>query len=202
MALSRGEPWGAVEALAADAALAKDDRALAALLEPTGPDPHRVVALSGGDLCRTLGGRGDVESRLGKQAMLAPVDVGIACFDGQAPRVFCAHLVARGRFWSGESLAVMNAQWLKTWRVAPRAHPGDGLLDTVMGTLSVRQRWIARSRAGTGDHLPHPGLSTTRRASFEHEFKRRRRVYLDGVYIGRYRRVQVSIRSAPVTVAV
>lgn len=202
MNLSRGEPWGALETLSADVPLVENDRALAVLLERTAADTHQVVALSGGDLCHTLGGRGDVESRLGKQAMLAPVDVGIVRLDGDTPRVFCAHVVARGRFWSGEGLVVMNAQWLGKWRVAPRSHPGDGLLDVVVGTLSARQRFLARGRATTGDHIPHPELSTSRGASFEHVFKRRRRVYLDGAYVGRYRRVSVSIRSAAVTVAV
>ncbi|MFV2039919.1 MAG: hypothetical protein ACC660_06720, partial [Acidimicrobiales bacterium] len=122
--------------------------------------------------------------------------------DNDAPRVFCAHLLARGRLWSGAGLAIMNAEWMGEWRLAPRAHPGDGLLDKIAGALAIRERLLARRRAVTGDHVPHPDLSTTRAAAFDETFQHHRGIHLDGVYVGRYRRVTVSVRAAAVTVAV
>ena len=44
-----------------------------------------------------------------------------------------AHVVARGGgpWWRGPIVAVMNADRLGRWDVAPRAHPNDGRLDVV-----------------------------------------------------------------------
>ncbi|MGB1824394.1 MAG: hypothetical protein ACPHO9_07420, partial [Ilumatobacteraceae bacterium] len=50
------------------------------------------------------------------------------------------------------------------YEAAPRAHPGDGLLDVVevSDAMPLRQRWMALRRSRTGTHLPHPHISMTR----------------------------------------
>ena len=184
MTLSPGDDWGTPGLLPADAPVATSDRRLAELVGIARPQRPDVVALADGDLCRTLGGRGDVAKRLGTEATLAPIDAAVASLDGHDAGPFVAHLVARGPRWSGPFLVVMNAEWLGPWQMAPRAHPGDGLLDIVLGSLSARERLIARRRARTGAHLPHPQLSMSRRDGFEHAFSEPRRVYLDGMFRG------------------
>ncbi|MCA1692669.1 MAG: hypothetical protein LC733_10905, partial [Actinobacteria bacterium] len=91
--------------------------------------PFPALGLLGGDLCRTLGGQGGDPARLrGGEGVRFTVDVGEVLLDGRL-RLFVAHLVARSHLWT-RSFVVMNAQWLGRWNLGPRAHPGDGLLDT------------------------------------------------------------------------
>jgi hypothetical protein len=148
-----------------------------------GHDPP-VVGLLGGDLWRTLGAPGGGRDRLlAPEAMCFEVDVGEARLDGVA-QWFVAHLVARRSWWRGPVLAVMNAEFLGSWTVAPRAHPGDGLLDVVDADLPLSERWEARRRLPYGAHVPHPRISVRRTAAAELELSGRR-VRLDGTDVGR-----------------
>lgn len=200
--ISPGAEWGGRGVLPVDAPLVSTDQELASLVaagEPGRTAP--IVGLSGGDLCATLGGRGDVAARRGQTVSLLPVDVGEARLDGEA-HLFAAHLLARGRFWSGRGAAVMNAERLGQWILAPRAHPGDGLFDIVEGALPLRQRLQARRRARTGEHVPHPALQVRRARTISLSFDRPRLVIIDHRAIGRFSAVDVEIRPAAVTVAV
>jgi hypothetical protein len=199
MPIAPGEAWGHEGLLPADAPVVDSDAALAALISEL--DATMPVAIAAGDLCRTLGGRGDVAERRGRVVTLLPIDVAAARLDGGAPIPFVAHLVARGRAWSGPGAMVMNAEWWGDWDVAPRAHPGDGLLDDVAGRLGWRDRLEARSRVRLAAHLPHPDLRVRRQAAVVHEFARPRLVVLDGVVQGRHRRIEAEI-VGQVTVAV
>lgn len=199
MSLSPGDAWGALAPLPADTPVVSDDRALAQLLEST--DPPSLVALAGGDLCRTLGGRGDVADRLGGETTVAPIDVG-SVTAGTTTRVFVAHVVVRNRWWSGPSAVVMNAEWLGAWRLGPRSHPGDGLLDITRGQLGLRERVLARRRSRSGDHLPHPALKQQRTAEATLDLDRSRSVWADGVSLGTHREVTVSLRPSAIMVAV
>ncbi|MGH9136372.1 MAG: hypothetical protein ACRD0G_04900, partial [Acidimicrobiales bacterium] len=79
--------------------------------------------------------------------------------------LFVAHLVVRGRsWWRGRLVAVMNAEHIGRWDVAPRAHPGDGLLDVVDvdPAFGIGDRWKAWRRIGAGAHLPHPDIEVRR----------------------------------------
>ena len=96
--------------------------------EPTSDLPP--IGLLGGDLCRTLGGRGDEARLRGEEVTLAPVDVGEVLLDGRV-RFFVAHVVVRKGGGGGPVVAAMNAQYLGRWDVAPRGHPGDGILEVV-----------------------------------------------------------------------
>jgi diacylglycerol kinase family enzyme len=146
--------------------------------------PIPPIGLRGGDLCRTLGGRGD-RARLGSSdAFVAPVDLGSALVDGRQ-HWFVAHLVARRSWWRGRVVAVMNAQWLGQWDVAPRSHPGDGRLDVIDGDLSLRDRISARRRLLTGTHVPHADLLVSQTAAGRLHFERPMNVWLDGVDVGR-----------------
>jgi diacylglycerol kinase family enzyme len=87
----------------------------------------------------------------------------------------------------------MNAEWLGDWKLGPRAHPGDGLVDVTIGALGWRDRWRASRRAPHGDHVPHPRLAVTRSASAEVHFLRPTPVWVDGEPAGRVARVVLTV---------
>jgi YegS C-terminal NAD kinase beta sandwich-like domain len=192
--IRKGQPWGEPMPLAADGRFVRSDAEARALIEPLwlagGPLPP--LGLLGGDLCRTLGGRGDEERLWSADAMTFPVDLGIAEFDGER-HCFVAHVVARRSWWRGRAVAAMNAQWLGEWDLGPRSHPDDGLLDITDGVLPPGQRLEARRRARTGTHLPHPDLRTSRVAEVDLTFERPLDVWLDGERVGRTSRLRLDL---------
>lgn len=133
-----------------------------------------ALVLRGGDLHRTLGA-----ARTAVPTLRVPVDLGILETEDRQ-ELFLAHAVLRRRLWAGPFLIAMNAQWCGPLDLGPRSHPGDGRLDLTEGRLGPRQRLLARVRARSGTHLPHPAL-TTRRVQ-EHHFDLGRPVtaHLDG----------------------
>ncbi|MDE0117759.1 MAG: hypothetical protein OXT07_14235 [bacterium] len=161
--------------------------------------PLPELGLLGGDLCRTLGGRGDADAIRSPEAWRFEVDVGAVLLDGRL-FWFSAHLVARQRGWAGEALVAMNAAWRGSWNLGPKAHPGDGLLDVSQGRLSAGDRLRARRRVGTGDHLPHPGIRYHRTGAFQTVLERPLMVELDGLPVRRA--VNLSIRVEPATLTV
>lgn len=158
-----------------------------------------VVGLAGGDLCRTLGGRGDRARLGGPEARTFPVDLGVVVADG-VESYFVAHLVV-GRVFGGGTV-VMQAQWLGDADLGPRSHPGDGRLDVTTGDLPIAQRRLARRRARTGTHLPHPGLRHEQVERLVIESTRPRPVLVDGVSLGRRRRIEVTIEPDALCVVV
>ena len=187
MTISKGAAWGVPSPLPAGATVVATDGALAALVGSASP-----VGLVGGDLCRTLGGRGSVERLSSADAVTFPVDVLSVSLDGAPPRWAVAHVVARTRRWRHVFLA-MNAQWLGEWNAAPRGHPGDGRVETLTWALPWRsaRQVLARMRLGT--HLPHPDVATTSTSSAAATFERARWVWIDGVRVGRARALTVVV---------
>ena len=133
MPVRPGEAWGSDGVLPPDGVVVRTDAEARAVVEGARRDGREIPALGllGGDLCRTLGGTGD-ERRLREGGVLAEVDLGAVLVDGRL-HWFVAHLVARRGWLRGPIVAVMNAQFLGEWDVAPRAHPGDGKLDLLVG---------------------------------------------------------------------
>ncbi len=195
MPIAKGEPWGAPGALAADGVLVRTDaeaRAVVTAARRRG-DAVPPLGLLGGDLCRTVGGRGDEARLRTDEAVTLPIDLGSVLLDG-VQHWFVAHLVVRGRtWWRGRVLAVMNAQWIGSWDVAPRSHPNDGLLDVFDGDLSLDDRLKARSRLRTGTHVPHPGIRQQRTAALQLELDRPATAWLDGERIGPVRRISARV---------
>ncbi|MPY93874.1 MAG: hypothetical protein GEV08_12660 [Acidimicrobiia bacterium] len=203
MTVRKGVDWGSPGPLAGSGIVASSDAEARAELEAArrAARPPREIGLLGGDLCRTVGGLGDRARLRGPDAVRLSVDAVRAVLDGEA-HWFLAHLVARGPLWRGRGAVVMNAEWLGPWRLGPRAHPGDGLLDATEGELGLRDRLQARRRARTGDHLPHPQLATRRAARHELRFERPVAVWLDGTKVGMFREVDVACEPDALTVVV
>ena len=194
MTVEKGRPWGVAAPLPADGVEVHSDQEARRLVEVArraGQDPP-VLGLLGGDLCRTVGGRGDATRLRSDEALSVPVDLGAALVDGKL-HWFVAHLVARRSWWRGRVVAVMNAEWIGGWDVAPKSHPGDGLLDTLDGDLPIGVRWQVRSRLRTGTHLPHPGITQRRVAALQVEFDRPTPVWLDGERVTDARRLSVRV---------
>src|SRR4051812_34280957 len=185
MTIKKGEPWGAPGALPAEGVLVGSDAEARAVVSQARRHGVAVpvLGLLGGDLCRTLGGRGDESRMRSDEAMTFPCDLGVADVDGTR-HWFVAHAIARRSWWRGRTVAAMNAQWLGAGDLGPRSLPDDGLLDVTDGTLPLGDRWKARRRLPTGTHLPHPALTVTRAATVDLLLDPTLDIWLDGQKIG------------------
>lgn len=188
MTIRRGEEWGATVPRPADLVVAASDAELARLVSA---DPTGTYGLSGGDLFRALG-----EPAPRDPVQRLPVDAFEVVIDGGPAVLAVAHVVARRGWWRGPLLAVMNADHVGTWNVAPRAHPNDGRADVVevAASMSVRHRWQARTRLPQGTHVPHPAITVTTTTGATWTFDRPARVWVDGVARGRARSLAVRVR--------
>ena len=90
----------------------------------------------------------------------------------------------------------MNAEHLGRWDVAPRSHPGDGLLDAFDVTMPLGERLKARTRLRSGTHVPHPGIAQRRVAALQVDLDPATPVWLDGERLERPAR-SLSIRVEP-----
>ena len=203
MPIAKGEPWGGPGALPPDGVVVRSDLEARTAVERArrAGTAVPILGLVGGDLCRTVGGRGDEARLRSGDAVTLPIDVGSVLLDG-VQHWFVAHLVARRSWWRGRVVAVMNAQWIGAWDVAPRSHPDDGLLDVFDGDLSLDDRLKARRRLLTGTHVPHPGIAQQRVAAVQIELDRPTPVWLDGERVGSARQIsaRVEIDAASVVV--
>lgn len=192
MTIRKGDEWGAAGAVPNGTPLASNDRALFELVN--GEPLPRFIAIAGGDLARTVSASAADALQPGSSANIAPIDLGVAVHDGGTHR-FASHAVARRSWWRGEVLVVSNAQFLGPWDVASRSHPNDGLLDVteVSTSMTMQQRWAARSRLRTASHLPHPSIRTARVRARTWEFDRPLDLWLDGVRVGRTARLEVRV---------
>jgi hypothetical protein len=203
MSIKKGEAWGEPGPLPRHGVVvASDDEAMDIVTAARrANEPIPPLGLVGGDLCRTLGGRGDRERLRSADAMTFPVDLGEVLLDGRL-HFFVAHLVARRPFWLGRGAVAMNAAWLGDWNLGPKGHPDDGLLDVTEGELPLGELLMARRRARTGTHVPHPGLKATRVPAAQLHFDKPIEVRLDGRRVGSHRDLSLRVASDALTVVV
>ena len=193
MTLRPGEQWGELVA-PPDGLMHVENDPLAAWWACTEREPMR---LTGGDLLASLGG-----PTTGSQVARFRVDVLRVTSDFDETFAL-AHVVARGRsWWHGPIAAAFNADRLGGWDAAPRAHPGDGLLDVIdVGAgMSVRQRWQAWRRLRTGTHVPHPAIAVRRARAASWTFDAPRRLWVDGERRGFVRSLEVVVEPGAATV--
>jgi hypothetical protein len=193
MPIAKGQPWGAPGPLPEGAVLVDSDAEARVVLEAARRErrPFPPLGLTGGDLCRTLGGAGDPGRLRAGEGVRVTIDVGEALLDGRL-HLFVSHLVARTPLWT-RAFVAMNAQWLGQWNLGPRAHPGDGLLDTYDARLPFAQVLAVRSRLHHGAHLPHPDIRERRAPSVQVELDKPLPVRLDGIREGRVRTIVVRV---------
>ena len=198
MTIKPGQDWGAEGNVPPDTPVVTTDRELAS----AAAEGIELVALDGGDMWRTLGGRGGVRDRLGGPSWITPIDLADVSLDGRDLGPMAAHVIARSRLWLGDAAAIMNAQWWGDRDMAPRSHPGDGRLDTLVGALPLRQLLQARTLVRSGRHIPHPAITTGRPTRFDHTFERPRHIWVDGQHRGSGRTLAVAIRPNAISVLV
>ncbi|MEN3315597.1 MAG: hypothetical protein V7605_1831 [Acidimicrobiaceae bacterium] len=208
MPIVKGGPYGAPGPFPTDGVVVRSDaearRAVEAARRERRPLP--VLGLLGGDLHRTLGGTPPPGSAGGEDRLRSDggvtfaVDLGEVLVDGRL-HLFVAHLVARSRLWT-RAFVAMNAQWLGPWNLGPRAHPGDGLLDTYDVHLRVSQLLAVRARLHHGAHLPHPGIKEQRTGAIQIDLDGPLGVRVDGEAVGRGRRLAVRVEADALTVVV
>lgn len=203
MTIEKGRPWGQPGPLGERGVVVRTDAAAREVIEAARRAGHETpeLGLLGGDLCRTVGGRGDEPRIHGSDAMRLPVDLGSVLLDGRL-HWFCAHLVARRSWWRGRVIAVMNAQWIGRWDVAPRSHPNDGLLDVFDGDLTFDDRLKARRRLPTGTHVPHPGIGQRRVAALQLKLDRPTPIWLDGRPVGQAQNLSIRLEPDALTCVV
>ena len=196
MTIRKGDRWGVPGPLPADGVVVRTDAEArdAVTCARRAHEPLPTLGLLGGDLARTCGATGDEARLRGPDAQTLPVDLGEVLIDG-ALHFFVAHLVARRSWWRGRVVALMNAQYLGPWDVAPRSHPNDGRLDLLDADLPLGDRLAARSRLPTGTHVPHPGISERRVKAVQLDLAPGTAVWLDGVRLGPAR--TLSARTVP-----
>ena len=205
MPIAKGTPYGLPGVpLPDDGVVVASDREARAVLEAARLDgrPYPPLGLVGGDLCRTLGGRGDAGRLRTREAVAFPADLGQVLVDGRL-HLFVAHCVARSPLWRRVVVA-MNAQWWRsTWNLGPRAHPNDGLVDVYEAEgLSLSDRSKIRRRLPSGSHLPHPSVRERRAQAVQVELRRPLSVWLDGDVADRGRHLSLRVEPDALMVVV
>jgi hypothetical protein len=200
MTIKPGEAWGRPVARPPGLVVVRSDAELAAALSS---DRRAPVGVGGGDLARTLGVTSTTAPAIATRATLNefPIDLLEVRLDGDdAPIVACAHVIARsplgrGRWLGGRIVAVMNAEFIGDWDVAPRGHPNDGRAEVfdVDPSMSVRERLAARRRLPTGTHVPHPRIATRSIRTGSWDFERPREIVVDGRRVGRASTLSVAV---------
>jgi hypothetical protein len=194
MTIERGQPWGRLVPRPHGLVAVEGDAALASAVATPDHDP---VTVRTGDLARSLG---VVGSALPAMVNELPIDLVHVALDGGELLTACAHVVARspwsrGHWVRGPILAVMNAEFIGDWDVAPRGHPNDGRVETfsVDPAMSVRQRLSARRRLRNATHVPHPQITVGSVRSATWTFPSPLEVVVDGRRVGRARRIDVTV---------
>ncbi len=204
MTIGKGQPWGSTFEGPPPSLRAVDDAHLAALAaENRGEQTMPVIAAVGpGDVAATIGVAPTGQSHPEAQPHAYPMDLGLVALDdrtgGREQTIpFVAHVIVRrtGRRWLSPwpELIVMNTPLAAGLRLGPRAHPNDGRLDVTTGSLPWRQGREALRRAISGSHLPHPALDHRRVSEVEFDPGHRFDVAVDGVQVGRWRRLTISL---------
>ena len=204
MTIRKGEPWGRPGVVPPDVVRADTDSAVASL-------HGRQVQVNGGNLWRCLGRPGP--KAVGERCTVLPVDA-IRCVvsrpgdgssvDEETVVTAVAEVVVGSWFAPGGLTVVTNAGVQGELNITPRAHPNDGEFDIlrVERSTSPRQRIVARRRARTGTHVPHPTISVHRSTLVEIPRAGRQRLVIDGVPFGHWTSVRLEIMPDHVDVLV
>ncbi len=186
MTIEKGHAWGEPATLPGDALLVHTDREISRALD----DARRRSAefptfgVLGGDLCRTVGGTGQLKTAF-------PVDVGEVLIDGRH-HYFVAHVVARRNGWR-DFVVAMNAQWVGEWNFGPKAHPNDGIVDAYEAHLQRFDWRKVKARLPSGTHVPHPRIEPTRGKAVTFGLGRDYDVFIDGEAVERAQHLAVRV---------
>ena len=166
-------------------------------------DAPGPVVLTGGDLHRGLGrptvrGVGEMSTLVHVDTMVCHVHTG----EGVVTRRAVAHVVIGRILGRGRFAACLNSGFFGELSLTPRSHPGDGRIEVIEfdATMRIRDRVMARRRAMTGSHVPHPAILTSANNSWSAVRIGHESLRLDGMRIPRWHRLEIVVepRSLPV----
>jgi hypothetical protein len=200
--ISKGSSWGTPNPTPPETPFAATNAELFRLVQ----NGERVVALSGGDLWRTVGGAGAGERNRSRDPSSGlpvhfPVDLVSARLGGVDRGLFAAHLIGHNLTWS-TIVAGMNVDFWRQFHLGPHAHPGDAVVDLYIANLRVSDLAKVWPRAKAGLHVPHPGISLQRASSVTVELPRPVSWKADDVKIGRARTAELTVQPDALTVIV
>jgi len=98
----------------------------------------------------------------------------------------------------GRFIVLSNTGFIGSRRIAPRAHPNDGVVDVIelSADMSWRQRLLARKKSLQGIHIPHPAIQTSQVASVRFgRLRRRERLIIDGRRIKQWDSIVLTVES-------
>jgi hypothetical protein len=195
MTIKKGEGWGMRIPMPSSIRQVKSD---AELSQCSRSD---FVSLSDGDIHRTLGSPHLVNND--SECTLLPIDalqVHVTAPDGSERVFLAASRVEIGNFLSllgrRRYVCITNGGIVKGRNLTPRAHPNDGRFDvlTIDASMTFRNRLIARNKAVTGTHLPHPHISVRQIDTFTTErLGRGERLSIDGCPVANWSEISVAL---------
>ena len=168
--------------------IATNDREIITLYE----SGESLIGLQGGDLYKSLGGSGMVDLEANGSTIGLKLDLGQLIVE-ESNYLFASYckLLKPIKPWS--TVWIINSPIIGQRRIAPKSHPGDGWLDVVEFSVPFRQSLKAYKRSSSGDHLPHPQITTSKKRTITINSKRKRGVVIDGKRIGFRKEISISI---------
>lgn len=191
MTIRKGEEWGRKDVVPQSFFIAEDDS------DAASQPPHVPFALCRGDLFTALG-RPHTPMH-GRDCMILPIDAltcSVQFLNGDTETIHAASHVSIGSWWKGRHIIVSNSGFINGLNIAPRSHPNDGEMDvfSIASEMPLKQRFLARRKAKTGTHLPHPNISVLRKTVLEISRDRpQERLSIDGVAVSAWTAVHISI---------
>lgn len=191
MTIRKGEEWGRRDKTPASFFISEDDH------DAASQPPQTPFALCRGDMYTALG-----QPKLPvhhADCTIVPIDslkCAISFADGTQETTAAFSNVSIGSWWKGRHVVASNSGFLNGLNIAPRSHPNDGEMDILFldAAMALKQRFIARRKAKTGTHLPHPQLTIKRATTAD--FKRERpqeRLSIDGVAVSQWIAISISV---------
>ncbi len=207
MTIKPGQAWGLPVPRPSALVVVHSDAELAMALSR---QPGTPLGVGGGDLARTLGVTSASSRTMSTRETVNEYLIDlleVRLDDAEEPITAVAHVVARapsssGRWLRGRILAVMNAEFIGAWDVAPRGHPNDGRVEVfdIDASMSVRERLAARRRLPTGTHVPHPRIGTRSVRTGTWQFESRLDIVVDGRHLGRASSLSIDVVADAATV--
>lgn len=188
MVIEKGGDWG--QRVEVESAVRADSDAAVVALQVRG-----APFATSGNLHRSLGAP---SFRVAGTFTQLPIDA-LVCEvkvrGDMRTMVACADVTV-GSWFSRRGLVIVTNVGIRDGLdVTPGSHPNDGKFEILSmdASMSVRQRLIARRRARTGSHLPHPCLTRMTRTEFSIERRGGQRLFVDSVDVGEWDSVRVHI---------
>jgi len=188
MVIERGGDWG--EKVEIASAVRADSDAAVVTLQGQG-----APFATSGNLHRSLGAP---SFRSAGPFTQLPIDA-LVCEvmgHGEVREMVACSDVTVGSWFSRRGMVIVTNVGIRDGLdVTPGSHPNDGKFEILAmdASMSVRQRLLARRRARTGSHLPHPCLTRVTRTEASIERRGAQRLFVDSVDVGAWESVRVRI---------